>query len=77
MMRKKVSKYFDGRRLVVAVWGTDDLEEAKIIANEIFKIRKKDLDASYGIIKGNAMYYDGGYTKQKAHVIAVYRKEED
>ena len=78
-MRKKakVSKFYDGRRLVIGVWGTDDLERAKIIANEIFKVRKDELDASYAIVRGNALYYDGGYTKEKAHVVAVYRKEFD
>ena len=73
-MPRKVCKYYDGRRLVVAV-RTSDFEEAKIIANEIFKIRKDDLIASYAIIKGNNLFYDGGYNA--SNVVAVFRKQED
>ena len=76
MMLKKVSKFYDGRRLVVAV-RTKDLEEAKIIANEIFKIRKDDLNACYAIIKNNKMLYDGGYGVDRSNAVAVYRKQED
>lgn len=73
-MPRKVSKYYDGRRLVVAV-KTSDFEEAKIIANEIFKVRKNELIASYAIIKGSNLFYDGGYNA--SNVIAVYRTQED
>lgn len=71
---RKVSKYYDGRRLVVAV-RTSDFEEAKIIANEIFKIRKDELIASYAIIKGSNLFYDGGYNA--SNVVAVFRTQED
>lgn len=72
MMRKKVSKFYDGRRLVVGV-KTSDPEEAKIAANEIFKIRKDDLAVCYARIKGNKMLYD--CKKSDANAMAVYRKE--
>lgn len=76
MMRKKVSKFYDGRRLVVCV-RTSDFEEAKTIANEIFKIRKQDLIASNAIVKGRDMLYDGGFTKEQANAVAVFRIMED
>ena len=76
MAKAKVSKFFDGRRLVVCV-RTSDFEEAKTIANEIFKIRKKDLIASNAIVKGNSMLYDGGFTKEQANAVAVFRITEE
>lgn len=72
MMRRKVSKFYDERRLVVGV-KTNDPEEAKTAANEIFKIRKDDLEVCYARIKGDKMLYD--CMKSAANAMAVYRKE--
>ena len=72
MMQRKVSKFYDERRLIVGV-KTDDPEEAKTAANEIFKIRKDDLKVCYARIKGNKMLYD--CKKSDANALAVYRKE--
>lgn len=72
MMRRKVSKFYDGRRLVVGV-RTDNFEEAKTAANVIFKVRIDDLVVCYAKIKGNTILYD--CKKSDANALAVYRKE--
>lgn len=69
MMRKKVSKFYDSHRLIVGV-KTFDPEEAKTLANEIFKTRRADLTVCFAKIKGNNMYYD--CKRADANGIAVY-----
>lgn len=69
MMRRKVSKFYDGHRLIVGV-GTSNFDEAKTMANVIFKVRKDDLVVCYAKIRGNTMLYD--CRRSDANALAVY-----
>lgn len=69
MMRKKVSKFYDGHRAIVGV-KTLDPEEAKTLANEIFKVRRGDLVVCFAKIRGKDMLYD--CKRADANGMAVY-----
>ena len=69
MARTKVSKFYDGHRLIVGV-RTLDPEQAKTIANEIFKTRRADLTVCFAKIRGKDMLYD--CKRADANGMAVY-----
>ena len=69
----RMRKFYLGNRLVVGVKGAKNFAEAKIKANDLFKVRASGLVASNAIIKGNDIYFDGAYTDTEANAIAVYK----